>query len=244
MDLNSYKEKWGDEFQPIEMHIQNLESKIADFDRRYKNASNSKTSANEELNKVKSQLADALNKLGISDYQDLESLGDISGQAKANEQLTARMDRLQRDLNERNSKISNYEETINRMRGDQVLSRAMANTSWADGMQEIAETFLRARMKLEGEDWIYEDTGGVSSVEDAVKKLTKERPALVSSSGSRGDGFPGKQSQAASKPFKEMSAHEKQQLFETNPAEFRRLSSEYSNQFGVRVIPKAKLQRS
>jgi len=139
-----------------------------------------------------------MDRVGITSPEEIDSLPDAKGQAEATKQLDAKLRRTER---ERDEAVKSRDEAVAKYAGERktrAIAQALAKHPFID--PEDMQALVALRVKQEGDDFLYEDSGGkLVPIEDAVAAMAKTKPHLVRATGDGGgSGFkPGQTGQGA-----------------------------------------------
>jgi hypothetical protein len=140
---------------------------------------------NERLKTLNAQIMD---KLGISDAEELDDLPDLKGQADTAKQFEAKVKRLERELAERSEMLQKVSDARRADQQSAQLAKAMQAHDWNDS--EVVENFISSRITWEDEQPFYKLTdGSLKSLDEGVTLLANEKPALLKSRGAGGSGY-------------------------------------------------------
>lgn len=186
MDIEGLRDRLEPtEFEQLTQHIAALTEKAEKAVAESINGRKTMKAENERLKTLNAQI---MEKLGIADAEELESLPDLKGQAEAAKQYEAKVRRLERELAERSEML----QTISaQRRADQqsaLLAKALQAHDWSDA--EVVEQFVSARITWEDDKPYYKvDDGKLVSVDEGVTLLANAKPALLKSRGAGGSGY-------------------------------------------------------
>ena len=195
MNLDAIKAKLSDdEFKQLSEHVADL---TGQRDAARNESINGRKSTKAELETLKAFKAKLLDKLGLSEDSDLESLPDAKGQAEAVKQVEAKMKRLERELSDAQKAKGDVEARFQEARRAAELGKAMGGHAFVD--DEIVQHYAGSRMKFEGDELFFEvDDGKLVSVADGINHLAATKPHLLKAKGAGGSGHvPGAGSSAA-----------------------------------------------
>lgn len=182
MDIEGLKDRLEPtEFEQLTQHIAALTEKA---EKAVSESINGRKTIKAENERLKTLNAQIMEKLGIAEAEELESLPDLKGQAEAAKQYEAKVRRLERELAERSEML----QTISaQRRADQqsaLLAKALQAHDWSDS--EVVEQFVSARITWEDDKPYYKvDDGKLVSVDEGVTLLANAKPALLKSRGGR-----------------------------------------------------------
>lgn len=227
-DLGDLKESIPEEqFSGLDTYVTSLRQQIENLERKTKGSTASSINLKQQIKESEAKLADTLERLGLSSYEEIEDLPDIRGQGEANKQLEAKIKRLTADLDAKTQAAAELESKLSEMRRDQVIAQATAKYTWAEGAREIVDTYFRTIATQDGEEWLAAGGDGIPiTLQDAVDQFAKAKPALLASKGAAGDGYSSSRSAGQTKPFSEMSIKERSELYRNNPRLFNQMQEE------------------
>lgn len=172
-----------------------------------------------ELEAAKSTVRTMLDKLGLDDVSELDSLPDAKGMAEAQKQVEAQVKRLTRELNEAQKLASEKDGALKGLRADLALKEAMSKHQFID--DEVVKLLIGSRLEHEGENVFFKgDDGAMLSLPDALAGIAKAKPHLLKAPLNGGSGFVKGQEGIASNPFAKDSWNVTQQIEikRSNPA--------------------------
>lgn len=130
----------------------------------------------------------AFERLGVESEEEIDELPEMKGQAEANKQLAAKLKRLERDLAESNQARETLAQGRAKDRRDALIAQAVAKHGFVNA--EDAATLLGARLKAEGDAFLFETEGGkLVPLDEGVAWFAKSRPNLVKAQGGPGSGY-------------------------------------------------------
>lgn len=204
MDISEFKEALGDEaFAKLEGHVNEL---ISQRDQARNESISGRKTMKQELETLKTERAQLMEKLGVESFDDIEELADAPGQAEAAKQFESKIKRLERELSERDEKLQAADKRFRDSQRQIHVSQALQKHEFI--APDLVESHLGSRLEWEGDDLFYKtDDGKLVSVADGVAELAKARPELLKPSGARGAGV-GSRGAGGAEGRKEMSRAE------------------------------------
>lgn len=186
MDIESLKPKLDEaEFDSLAQHIAALAEKA---DKAVSESINGRKTIKAENERLKTLNAQIMDKLGISDAEELDALPDLKGQADAAKQFEAKVKRLERELAERSEMLQKVSDARRADQQTALLAKAMQAHDWNDS--EVVENFISSRITWEDEQPFYKlADGSLKSLDEGVTLLANEKPALLKSRGAGGSGY-------------------------------------------------------
>lgn len=185
MEVEDFKEKLDDEtYGKLVTFVEKL---VGQRDHAKNEQINHRKGMKEKISTLETQVADALEKLGIDTFEELEDFPDIKGVAEADKQLQAKVSRLERQLTDSNK---SREGAINDLREEKkgtALSKAFNGYDFV--APDVVQKFVKDSLVWEGEDLLYrQDDGSLISVSDGVAGFAKSRPEMLKAAGAGGAG--------------------------------------------------------
>lgn len=186
MDIENLKTKLDEaEFDSLTQHIAALTEKA---DKAVSESINGRKTIKAENERLKTLNAQIMDKLGISDAEELDALPDLKGQADTAKQFEAKVKRLERELAERSEMLQKVSDARRADQQSALLAKAMQAHDWNDS--EVVENFISSRITWEDEQPFYKLTdGSLKSLDEGVTLLANEKPALLKSRGAGGSGY-------------------------------------------------------
>lgn len=185
MDISKLKDKIGDEtFAELERHITDL---TGQRDTARTESINGRKKLQADRDAAQALAAKALEKLGVSSAEDLDTLPDAKGQAEALKQYETKLKRAERERDEAKQAA---EKASGMYRGSlQKVAVAEALGGHEFVARDIVETYIGQRLVWEGDDLMFKtDAGSLVSVKDGVAGVAKARPELLKPTGTGGAG--------------------------------------------------------
>lgn len=182
-----------------------IQAYIDELNSKYQSAKDESIKArkgkDEKINALQSSLDAVLERLGVSDASELNSLPDMKGQAEAAKQFEAKLKRLERDLAESQKTASERENQLKTLRTDSALKAAMSQYQFID--DELVSMLVKSKLTVEGEEVLYADEkGAMLSLSDALAGIAKAKPQLLKANSGGGSGFVNRQNSGIeSNPF-------------------------------------------
>lgn len=157
-----------------------------------------------EREKLKTDLALALDKLGIDSADQLASLTDAKGQAEALKQYEVQLKRAQRERDEFKASLADMQSSVTASRREAAIAAAMASQPFLDA--DLARDFISARIVQEGNEFVF-NAGTATApkhmpVTDGAAWMAATKPILMppAGNGATGSGFRASQSGAPPDP--------------------------------------------
>ena len=182
-----------------------IQAYIDELNSKYQSAKDESIKArkgkDEKINALQSSLDAVLERLGVSDVSELDSLPDMKGQAEAAKQFEAKLKRLERDLAESQKTASERENQLKTLRTDSALKAAMSQYQFID--DELVSMLVKSKLTVEGDEVLYADEkGAMLSLSDALAGIAKAKPQLLKANSGGGSGFVNRQNSGIeSNPF-------------------------------------------
>lgn len=188
MDLDKIKAKLDPvEFDELSHHLAALAEKADKAVNESINGRKALKSENERLKALNTQIMD---RLGISEADELDSLPDLKGQAEAARSYEAKVKRLERELQERTESLNKISA---QRRADQqaaMLAKAMQSHDWTS--PKVVETYLQNSITWEDDTPFFKtDDGKLMALDEGVKLVAQTMPELLKSRGAGGSGYTG-----------------------------------------------------
>ena len=186
MDIETLKNKLeASEYDALTQHISMLAEKA---DKAVSESINGRKTLKADNERLKTLNARIMEKLGIADPEELEALPDIKGQAESTKQYEAKLKRLERELTERNEALHKISAQRRADQQTALLAKAMQGHEWSDS--EVVENFVSSRITWEDDQPFYRSGDGkLVNLDEGVKLLANEKPALLKSQGAGGSGY-------------------------------------------------------
>lgn len=185
MDIGKLKDKLGDEtFAELERHIGDL---TGQRDAARTESINGRKKLQADRDAAQALAAKALDKLGIDNAEDLDTLPDAKGQGEALKQFETKLKRAERERDEARQAAETasgkYRGTLQRA----AVAEALGGHKFV--ARDIVETYIGQRLVWEGDDLMFKtEAGSLVSVKDGVAGVAKARPELLEPSGTGGAG--------------------------------------------------------
>lgn len=229
-DLDALKDALGEHYAPVRDHIAGLQS-AADLSRREAERLRTElATARTNHDALKTERNAAFDKLGVTDFADLEAIKDTQGSAEQVAQLNAKLKRYEAEIRDRDSKLDAAQTSIRDLRRDGLLDKQLRKHEWAEGNADLVKAYFQPRIAAEGDDWIVRnEDGSTVTVEDAFTQFAAEHPGLLSSKGTPGGGTGKPATGGHQKPFAEMSITEKGELYRRSPQQYEALRQASEN---------------
>lgn len=185
MDIGKLRDKLGDEtFAELERHIGDL---TGQRDAARTESINERKRLKTDLEAAQALAAKALDKLGIDNADDLDTLPDAKGQGEALKQFETKLKRAERERDEARQAAETasgkYRGTLQRA----AVAEALGGHKFV--ARDIVETYIGQRLVWEGDELMFKtEAGSLVSVKDGVAGVAKARPELLEPSGTGGAG--------------------------------------------------------
>ena len=188
MDLSTLQEKLGDEmFTELETYVNDL---TGQRDQARNESISGRKGLKSELQTLKTQQADLLEKLGVDSIDAIDDLPDAKGAADAAAQFEARLKRKERELTEALAAKEEINGKYLDSKKSDVLSKALGAHKFI--APDMVQSFVTGRLQWEGDDVLFKtEDGNLVSVKDGVAGVAKARPELLQPSGAGGAGVRG-----------------------------------------------------
>lgn len=129
-----------------------------------------------------------LEKLGVDSLEDLDALPDARGQADKVAQLEAQLKRLSREREEAGKELTTLRQQRETDRKRAALASVISKHQFVD--PELAQLALEARLRVEGDEFLFEADGGkLVPLDEGAAALARAKPHLVRAQGGTGSGF-------------------------------------------------------
>lgn len=173
-----------------------------------------------------------LDKLGIADASELDSLEGKPALAEVERQYQARLKRMEADLKAQHARTAEIEGRWKEERTNAAINAALAKHPFVNA--EDASVLLRHRMVVDGDEISFKtDEGHMVSVDEGAAWVAKTRPHLVRAQGAGGSGMPpaGTAGTAVKNPWSKdhFNLTEQGKLLKTNP----QLATQYQEAVGA-----------
>lgn len=188
MDIEKLKDKLDPaDYEVLSSHVAMLGEKL---DKAVSESINGRKTMKAENERLKALNAAIMEKLGIAEAEELDTLPDLKGQAEATKQYEAKVRRLERDLAERTETLQKVSAQRRMDQQSAMLAKAMQSHEWNDN--EVVENFISSRITWEDEQPFYKADGDkLVSIDEGVTLLANTKPALLKSRGAGGSGYKG-----------------------------------------------------
>lgn len=185
MDIAKLKEKLGDEtFASLQGYVNDL---IGQRDAAREESINGRKKLKTDLEKAQATAAKALEKLGVENPDDLDTLPDAKGQAEALKQFETKLKRAERERDEAKQLA---QDATGKFRGSlqkAAIAEALGGHKFI--ARDIVETYVSQRLTWEGDELLFKsDDGKLIPVKDGVAGIAKTRPELLEPTGTGGAG--------------------------------------------------------
>lgn len=186
MNLDELKDALGDEkHKALVAFVGDL---TGQRDTARKESIEGRKSLKSQVEKLTTLNKKAFERLGVESEEELDELPEQKGQAEAVKQLGAKVKRLERELGEANTARETLAQARTKDRRDALIAQAVAKHGFVNA--EDAATLLGARLKTEGEEFMFETEGGkLVPLDEGVAWFAKSRPNLVKAQGGPGSGY-------------------------------------------------------
>jgi hypothetical protein len=152
-----------------------------------------RTKIKAENEKFKTDLALALDKLGIDSADQLADLTDAKGQAEALKQYEVQLKRAQRERDEFKASLTDMQGSVTASKREAAIAAAMASQPFLDA--DLARDFISARIVQEGNDFVF-NAGTATEpkhmpMKDGAAWMAATKPLLMppAGNGATGSGF-------------------------------------------------------
>lgn len=188
MDLETLKDKLdGETFGALKTYVAGILTKATDAEDKARLARKESEDGRKTL---KANLATALEKLGIDSPDELDGLPDARGQADKAAQYETQIKRLTRERDEAIKASTDALGQITAAKRDKAIADAVAQHGFIDA--ESASVLIGARVKQEGDEFMFEADGKLLPIKDGAALLARSKPFLVKPAGvGAGSGFTG-----------------------------------------------------
>ena len=185
MDLSKLKDKLGDEtFSELERHVADL---IGQRDTARTESINGRKKLKSDLEAAQALAAKALEKLGVDNADDLDTLPDAKGQGEALKQYETKLKRAERERDEARQAAEKASGMYRTSLQKAAVADALGGHEFV--ARDIVETYIGQRLVWEGEELMFKtDAGSLVSVKDGVAGVAKARPELLKPTGTGGAG--------------------------------------------------------
>jgi hypothetical protein len=185
MDISKLKDKLGDEtFAELQGYVNDL---TGQRDAARQESITGRKKLKDDLAAAQALATKALEKLGVENAEELESLPDAKGQGDALKQLQTKLTRAER---ERDDAKKAADEAVGKHKGSlqkAAIAEALGGHEFV--ARDIVETYVGQRLTWEGDDLLFKtDDGKLVPVKDGVAGLAKTRPELLKAAGTGGPG--------------------------------------------------------
>lgn len=141
----------------------------------------------ETIKQLNDRLAAFAERLGVEPDADIESLPSAKGQAEANKQVEAKLNRLQRELADKSKAFDDLSGKYGAERRERAIAEQVSKHPFIDA--DDVRALVSARLKQEGDDLLFSAPDGkLVPLADGVAWIAKTKPHLVRPAG---DGGPG-----------------------------------------------------
>lgn len=185
MDISKLKDKLGDEtFSELERHVADL---IGQRDTARTESINGRKKLKSDLEAAQALAAKALEKLGVDNADDLDTLPDAKGQGEALKQYETKLKRAERERDEARQAAEKASGMYRTSLQKAAVADALGGHEFV--ARDIVETYIGQRLVWEGEELMFKtDAGSLVSVKDGVASVAKARPELLKPTGTGGAG--------------------------------------------------------
>jgi hypothetical protein len=193
MDIAKLKEALGDEkFTELQGYVNDL---IGQRDTARNESITGRRKLKDDLAAAQALATKALEKLGVDNADDLDTLPDAKGQGEALKQMEAKIKRTER---ERDDAKKLADDASGKYRGSlqkAAIAEALGGHEFV--ARDLVETFVSQRLVWEGDELFFKsDDGKLIPPKDGVAGIAKTRPELLKPTGTGGAGV--RQSNAGS----------------------------------------------
>lgn len=188
MDLDRIKAKLDQaEFDELSQHVATLAEKA---DKAVNESIHGRKTLKAENERLKTLNAQIMDRLGISEADELDALPDLKGQAEAAKSYEAKVKRLERELQDKNDSLNKI---TTQRRADQqaaMLAKAMQSHEWVS--PKVVESYLQNSITWEDETPFFKaEDGKLMDLNEGVKLVAQTMPELLKSRGAGGSGYKG-----------------------------------------------------
>ncbi len=189
MNLESLKGKTldGELFEQLAEHVAGLATRAETAEGKARTAQKETIEGRKQL---KAERDAAFEKLGVTSLDELEALPDGKGASDAARQFEAKLKRAEREKAEAVAALQDLHGKYTKDRRELALEKAIASQQFLD--PEVARALLERRLKVEGDEFLFETPDGkLVQPDDGAAFLAKTKPHLVKApgSGATGSGF-------------------------------------------------------
>ncbi|MDG4549868.1 MAG: hypothetical protein P9F19_01455 [Candidatus Contendobacter sp.] len=197
MNLESLKDKLGDEYAALERYVTDL---IGQRDAARKESQEGRKALKAKVEALESVRARLFERLGLDDDADLDALPDAKGQAEAVKQFETRVKRLETELKAKSDAFAALDAKHRAARLEAELGKALGGHDFID--REVVEDYLRRRVDWQDDQMLYKsEKGDLIPLAEGVTLLAQTKPHLLKTPGARGSGYnPSAQGGAAKHP--------------------------------------------
>lgn len=187
MDLEQFKELLGEEkFSELSGYVGDL---VGQRDQARNESISGRKKLKSDLETLTEQRSTLLEKLGVDDYAEVDSLEiDVKGAADAAKQYEAKLKRAERERDQAITERDKMHSDNLGLKKRGILSSALGGHKFI--ANDVVESFVSNRLVWEGDDLFYkQDDGNLVTVQDGVASIAKSRPELLESTGAGGAGI-------------------------------------------------------
>ena len=187
MDITSLKDTLGNEtFTELSDYITSLTTQR---DAARRESIDKRKTLQARVTELEGLHAVFMDKLGIADASELDSLEGKPALAEVERQYQARIKRMEMELKTQRERTEAVEGRYREERTNAVLAGAVAKHPFLNA--EDATILLRHRMVVDGDEISFKtDEGNLVSVDEGAAWVAKTRPHLVRAQGAGGSGTP------------------------------------------------------
>ncbi len=185
MDIDSLKDKLGDEtFAALKTYVSDL---VGQRDTARNESISGRKKLKSDLDAAHAVVAKALEKLGVENLEELETLPDAKGQGEALKQTETKLKRAEREraeaLQQRDEALGKYRTSLQRA----AIADALGGHEFVD--RDVVESYVERRLVWEADELMFKtDDGKLVGVKDGVAGVAKAKPGLLKPTGTGGAG--------------------------------------------------------
>lgn len=185
MQLESLKDKLGDDYAALEGYVNSL---IEQRDAARKESQTGRQELKAKAETAEANIARLMEKLGIETLEELDALPPAKGQAEALKQLETRLKALDTAVKTKDQALAELSAKYRATRLDAELGKTLGGHEFID--REVVEDYLRRRVDWNEDQAMYRtDKGDLVPLADGVTHLTTTKPHLLKQPGARGSGY-------------------------------------------------------
>ncbi|MBS3953629.1 MAG: hypothetical protein KGZ88_11835 [Methylomicrobium sp.] len=218
MNIDSLKAKLDDAtFTSLKDHVETLERQRDDAK---KESIDGRKGMKARIAELESQQSQLLEKLGVDSVEDIDALPDSKGQAEAVKQFETKLNRLQKQLTDKDAELNEVAGKYKQSQLESHLQKSLSSHDFID--RDLVAHYAKSKIEWDGDEPLFKtDDGKLIKLTDGVTLLAKEKPHLVKSQGAGGSGYgqSGASGHSQKNPFSKESFNltEQIQLKKENP---------------------------